>query len=154
MPNHITNVIRARKEILDSLASEEQEVDFNTVVPTPKNIFKNTNWNEENWGTKWNAYKANRVSDTEVRFQTANAHPIPVIDTLIYNYIDDEFEFLYADENIGYNCGHYRWNPIDEEFIILDPWYGKYCDESCDFATRLIYGISYKEYKEKLEIED
>lgn len=36
MPNHVTNELTASKKVLDSLASNDGPVDFNTVVPMPE----------------------------------------------------------------------------------------------------------------------
>jgi hypothetical protein len=41
MPNHVTNEIWARKEVLDSLAGPKSAMDFNTVVPMPQSLVGN-----------------------------------------------------------------------------------------------------------------
>lgn len=35
MPNHVTTILRAPAEVLDSLKGADAEVDFNTVIPFP-----------------------------------------------------------------------------------------------------------------------
>jgi hypothetical protein len=35
MPNHVTNIVEAPKEVLDSLEGENGDVDFNSIVPMP-----------------------------------------------------------------------------------------------------------------------
>ena len=54
MPNWIESfvIIVARKEILDEI--EEKKLSFNYFVPRPESEEENWyNWNNENWGTKW-----------------------------------------------------------------------------------------------------
>jgi hypothetical protein len=186
MPNHITNVIKANKHVLDFLRDgdtaaitagagtavavqdedERPEVDFNNVMPIPealKNLsaeyktfdtqeevdaynaeqrtaalvwpvaFRPSpdqvyaitdrqygelvhehgtaldwyNWNTQNWGTKWNAYSADRTGDTELRFDTAWAHPEPVIRALSKKFPDEVIVAQWADEDFGHNVGEY-----------------------------------------------
>lgn len=38
MPNHVTTIIRAPKDVLDFLRSEESQVDFNRLVPMPREL--------------------------------------------------------------------------------------------------------------------
>lgn len=77
MPNHVVNEIIARniqpsaaEAIKAVVLNGEGRIDFELLVPAPKNIwwgsvssnhekaFRNTHldWARENWGTKWNAY--------------------------------------------------------------------------------------------------
>lgn len=63
-------------------------------------------WSVKNWGTKWNAYEVT-ISNGAVTFETAWSHPEPVIEELSKKFPDDEIEIRYADEDIGYNLGHY-----------------------------------------------
>ncbi len=63
-------------------------------------------WNIANWGTKWNA--SDTFVDWDARqiiFRTAWAAPEPVMRTLQKAFPNAEFEWLYADEDIGYNTG-------------------------------------------------
>jgi hypothetical protein len=59
-------------------------------------------WNNNNWGTKWDAGEAsmNQVSPTEVRyfFETAWSPPIPVIATLSAQYPDLHIELQWEEE--------------------------------------------------------
>lgn len=66
-------------------------------------------WSCNNWGTKWNAYNQARMSDTAFSFDTAWAHPFPVMSELSkMMFRSIVFEVKYADEDIGANVGHYR----------------------------------------------
>jgi hypothetical protein len=40
-------------------------------------------WSNANWGTKWNAYEINRISDTVIKFQTAWSMPAKWFEKLI-----------------------------------------------------------------------
>ena len=76
MPNWTANNVlfvgkeKQLKTLKDMLKSDENDFDFNNIVPMPKNIFRgnlgreeeekygdNTwyRWSIDNWGTKWNA---------------------------------------------------------------------------------------------------
>lgn len=123
MPNHITNVITAPKHVIDRLMDDDGNVDFTRLIPEPSNIEKGGcsghhepgvvcwyTWSIENWGTKWNAYSTERTSDTEVRFDTAWSHPLPVIEALATAFPTESIEIKYADEDLGHNFGHYTVN--------------------------------------------
>jgi hypothetical protein len=66
-------------------------------------------WRNSNWGTKWNAYETQLTElDTysiNIEFQTAwNGVPI-IIQKLTEMFPNLTFEYDYADEDMGYNCG-------------------------------------------------
>lgn len=166
MPNHVTTVLVAPKEVLDSLRSDESEVDFNTVIPTPENTFQGGcdsrcphpgydhcwyTWNIDNWGTKWNAYSIERRSNDELRFNTAWAHPDPVIQALSEKFPDHEFSVEYADEDLGYNLGQYL---IQNGEIIQETEILPASDEALDFAARIKYGQSYGELRAEWDAEE
>lgn len=190
MPNHVTNELTARKHVLDSLKSNESELDFNTVVPMPeimksephmgvtqwaqiamgiinlKTLQQSTpdpvaaferhdygaaakrleqgnairamtegpfpiDWDDKdfemliqsmralkqhshaswyewaiaNWGTKWNAYQVNRISDTVIKFQTAWSMPATWLQKLIEKFPSETITIRWADEDFGNNAG-------------------------------------------------
>lgn len=120
MPNHITNIITAPAHVIDSIINGDGNVDFSLIIPEPAGIERGGcsghhepgvvcwyEWNIQNWGTKWNAYDTDVISDTEVRFDTAWSHPLPVIEELVKRFPEDNLEIKYADEDTGYNFGHY-----------------------------------------------
>lgn len=168
MPNHVTNVIKAPKHVLDSLKSGDSDVDFNTVIPMPDENdsrftadrtdygngmvgyslggYSPLDWARDNWGTKWNAYKIDRVSDTEVRFQTAWEHPDPVVEALTLKFPEDVFEIQYADEDLGGNLGEFS---VKNGIIISEREFEEYSDEAQDYAARLVWGKSYEELRKE-----
>jgi hypothetical protein len=64
------------------------------------------NWAWDNWGTKWNAYSFEE-QEGQMQFDTAWAHPLPVIEKLSTMFPNVEIECKYADEDLGYNLGSY-----------------------------------------------
>ena len=129
MPNHIINVITAPKHVIDALINDEGQVDFSRTIPEPENLERGGcdmravggihldtrevcwyEWNTRNWGTKWNAYSTDRISDTEVKFETAWSHPEKIIEALTEKFPTETIEVKYADEDLGYNFGHYTVN--------------------------------------------
>ena len=65
-------------------------------------------WSCNNWGTKWNSYNQARTSENSFSFDTAWAHPFPIMSELSKMFRSIVFEIKYADEDIGANVGHYR----------------------------------------------
>lgn len=139
MPNWVTNRIEAPKYIIDELMSVDENgndfFDFNTIIPMPSNIFQGDlgqkerelygsdnwyDWSSENWGTKWNASDSSRESDIVLTFNTAWAHPFPIINKISRMYPDNEFLIAYADEDMGYNLDVYtvkNGEPIKESSV-------------------------------------
>lgn len=137
MPNHVTHIAEFFGEekdvnfLLDILKTDENDngeqwtrhIDFNNIIPQPKSLFRGDigrkeeeetrgwnwyDWNLENWGTKWNAYSTERDGNT-ITFNTAWASPTPVIEKLHKVCVKYHVvcEVTYADEDSGYNTGHY-----------------------------------------------
>jgi hypothetical protein len=63
-------------------------------------------WSSANWGTKWNAYEA-LIENGAVKFDTAWATPLPVIEKLSKMFPDEEIHVRYADEDYGSNYGEF-----------------------------------------------
>lgn len=128
MPNWTENNLTIKsktKRHLDTLInrvkSEENEFDFDKIVPMPKNIFRGNlgskerekynennwyDWSIKNWGTKWNSVDVHveRISDTEVEyfFLTAWCPPMEIYLALLNNFNkfgNHEFEWICLDED-------------------------------------------------------
>lgn len=169
LPNHVTNILISDPAVLDAmtrLQDGERVVDFNLIIPTPddgdplitstKHVYKNgmvgyssdgkspMDFAVERWGTKWNAY-SQVVDDRENRleFDTAWAHPFPVIDKLSRMFPSEPIKVQFADEDLGSNLG---------EYVILD---GKIIEDTTptdeedriNFATLVRYEMSYAEWE-------
>ena len=132
MPNWVKNQVYARHKTAELIAAFkgkdangiECEVTFNAIIPTPKNVYQGdiganspaNNWyvfNNKYWGTKWDACDGIDCGD-HVEFNTAWSTPEPVIKKLA-NMLNDTIICIYADEDIGSNCGAYVYFPDEEE---------------------------------------
>ena len=82
-------------------------------------------WSIKNWGTKWNAYdsSASMISDTSavVWFDTAWSGVPDIIQKLIEMFPNITFEYQFADEDMGYNCGSGYSDDGEFYFNMLEP---------------------------------
>lgn len=64
-------------------------------------------WCNQNWGTKWNAYDCAPYSpgSSEISFNTAWSGIPKLLTLLSQRFPMIEFEYAWADENVGYNVG-------------------------------------------------
>lgn len=63
-------------------------------------------FNRKVWGTKWNACEPQHDAEAGVaQFDTAWSCPEPVLTILSKRFPDEEIKVIYADEDIGSNCG-------------------------------------------------
>ena len=172
MPNWIRNIVIAHTKTAELLAAfkgtnahgEEEEVTFNKIVPTPPEVdqgdvqFGNEkplnwyDWNCEHWGTKWDACHG-EVYSRFVEFDTAWSTPEPVIKALA-KMIDDPVICVYADEDIGSNCGAYVCFPngdVDEispETMFAEAVWGNGSGMDEIAANLLEYHVSDHDYEE------
>jgi len=65
-------------------------------------------WAVNNWGTKWNAYDVNPMSENQIQFSTAWSTPTILMERLSMINPDVEIEVSYADEDTGSNVGMYK----------------------------------------------
>ena len=95
-------------------------MDFNNITPMPKWVYQGNlgsaeelkygkencwfEWCRKNWGTKWNAFRSSE-SDNVIEFETAWNGVPELISKLGVIFPDVIFEYLFADEDIGYNVG-------------------------------------------------
>lgn len=142
-------------------------IDFAMLVPQPKNIETGGctgehpegvvcwyNWNIANWGTKWNGYhlELERGDETvTLRFDTAWAHPFPIVEALSKQMPEAELTVAYADEDLGYNLGSYTISDGEPTWT-TDVVEGT--RQALDFAARLKYGLSYAELTAEWDDED
>ena len=67
-------------------------------------------WCRKHWGCKWNATDTVIIDDDTVEFETAWSAPDGVIMEMADRFAATGFEWLYADEDAGSNCGWYSAN--------------------------------------------
>lgn len=82
-------------------------------------------WNNKNWGTKWNALEPNDVelqdNELTILFNTAWNPPVPVMEELIRKYEDSdeykdiEIDYFYYEPGVGF-IGD-RYNEYDSDDI-------------------------------------
>lgn len=112
--------------------------DFSKVIPPPENLFKESlsskkieelnrkgipnqyDWQTKNWGTKWNSYSHNRVSEFVFEFETAWSSVRLIVQEIANNFPKVHIDYKYSDEDTGYNCGHIQYKNlwVKEEEII------------------------------------
>jgi hypothetical protein len=63
-------------------------------------------WSRKNWGTKWNALEPSIVSENCIEFDTAWNGVVELMEKLSTVFPESTFEYKYADEDTGCNCGH------------------------------------------------
>lgn len=126
--------IEKKFEILDFIIDKKCRVDFNILIPQPLNIwlgncgaleeriFKQTwyNWNQANWGTKWNAYNTRHIMYSrgvlELTFDTAWTPPYPWLAALI-NKLKTSFNHYYSLESDKVFIGKFSYKKEDEDTI-------------------------------------
>jgi hypothetical protein len=157
MPNHVTNIIEfdsSKAEEIFGAVCPAGEFDFNILIPQPAHIYKgNTSsedeqdfpvnwhsWNNQNWGTKWNAYSCSIAivnGKAFIKFQTAWSPPYPVISAFAnkfqvpftHRYMDEAHNF-WGVENWGtderftsepfHRLSKFRDRPEDEMILALE----------------------------------
>lgn len=96
-------------------------------------------WRNQHWGTKWNSYGygeakvAYQEGDT-MNFLTAWSAPHPVMEKLAEMFPDVELEHEWADEDIGHNCGRYRY----QNGVRIEEWFPETEREAIDLGCELM----------------
>jgi len=107
----IKNAIEAIEEGKETITFNVSDAVSNGVLAEMIANFGTSSWYDwsiTNWGTKWNSYDVYWHSDNSVvEIQTAWSTPEPVIVALSQKFPEAKFACLYADEDIGSNCGVY-----------------------------------------------
>lgn len=108
---------------LENLVASVEEIKatnpkrYETMIANGKQYLRNiadygcTTWYEwriEHWETKWNAYEASMVNDNTIEFLTAWCGVPGLMKKLATKFPDVEFEYIFADEDLGFNVGSYR----------------------------------------------
>lgn len=171
MPNHVTNIltfvgdkdeIKAMHEAVKNKKYGLGTIDFNKIIPMPRNIFRGNlgvkerrkfgknnwyDWSVDNWGTKWNAYgydgtEYGSYMQGTMSFLTAWAAPHPVIRKLSTLYPELEITHEWANEDYGSDCGRivYRGGEQYEEY------YPEYVEDILDFVSN-IFGVEKEELR-------
>jgi hypothetical protein len=104
MPNWCENELTVQGEsaivnaFLEAMRGEATEIDFDKIIPQPEVIKGGGegwyDWRNTHWGTKWNACDSLTMSDQSadtkrkvtIRFDTAWAPPLPVVEKIVQTY--------------------------------------------------------------------
>lgn len=102
------NAIRAMTE--GPFPKDFSDKDFEALIASMRALkeYGHASWYEwaiANWGTKWNAYKVVRVSNTVVKFQTAWSMPAKWLQKLVEKFPNETISIRWADEDFGNNVG-------------------------------------------------
>jgi hypothetical protein len=95
-------------------------------------------WSIANWGTKWNAYNTKKTAAGEIWFDTAWACVYPLVRKLSKMFPDAVFDYTFADEDTGSNCGHIVIRNGGEEKRLI-PEYGS--KEAYEIAFEMWPGL-------------
>ena len=115
MAKYVRNLVKMEGIAREPLFGEENEkriFDFNILVPMPREMNKFDKWyywRYEHWGTKWNSKELLVLDDDTIAFNTAWSNPEPIIYELARRYPDRTIDHWWADEDMGTNTGHRRW---------------------------------------------
>jgi hypothetical protein len=134
MPNWVRNKLfihgdsdKVKQCTLD-ISSDNEHICFEKILPRPKDIGDDWyDWSIDNWGTKWDVSESYEDENGFICFDTAWSTPASLILHLSDKYTDLSFEVLYADEDLGSNCGRYVFKNGDE--LEFEPYDIK---EACD----------------------
>jgi hypothetical protein len=88
--------------------NDEQFEQFVQMLRNKRQIgyFHSLDFARDEWGTKWNACNQADCTDSEMlEFETAWSCPEPVYKALSAKHPDVEITVVFADEDIGSNCG-------------------------------------------------
>lgn len=117
------------QEKIDNM-SEKEKADLLNVGERYYNTFKTYgylnwyDWSLGNWGTKWNAYESCMNEPTETTatlyFQTAWSGVPMLVSMLVEKFPNLGFQYKFADEDRGYNCGIGQGNNGEFEFDYLE----------------------------------
>ena len=121
MPNHVTNILTISGEeayvanVMKAIRgnNDNELIDFMVADPMPKELLDGDGWygwRSMHWGTKWNAYDSESISENEIQFLTAWSTPEEAIKKFSSMFPEASFRVVYADEDIGYNCGEYTYD--------------------------------------------
>lgn len=96
-------------------------------------------WCNQHWGTKWNSYgygeaKVDYQEGDALNFLTAWSALHPVMEKLAEMFPNVEIEHEWADEDIGHNCGRYRY----QNGVRIEEWFPETEREAIDLGCELM----------------
>lgn len=160
MPNNVTNRIEFHgnkeniKKVLELIKGENEEIDFNKIIPTPDYIYQGNlgqqerelygknnwyDWNCKYWGTKWNAYWSHLEDDNIIIFDTAWSSPIPIFNALAHLCGEHQVWFTgeWADEDRGSNTGTFKSGCEGDEYWFDYDYTENFSNEAYEIYVKL-----------------
>lgn len=110
--NPLLALLEARSRMDDQEVSESERPQFEKAC----RAFEETgyiywyDWQNDKWGTKWNAYSCEKLSDAEFTFETAWSGVPDIIMEISRRFPKVKILYNYSDEDTGYNCGQYEFS--------------------------------------------
>ena len=119
-------------------------------------------WSRHNWGTKWNSYDLEILSDDSVMFNTAWSTPTGIWHEIAKQFPDLEITVTYADEDCGYNCGIItikdgevsEYAPIGGSDEAMELYFQTHPDMEDEFIYKEGKGWVYKDDEDEEEYEE
>jgi hypothetical protein len=102
--------IRSRKESSIKKLSDSSFAQFVGMLVNYRSCgyLHNMDFNRKVWGTKWNACESDvNLDEGKASFNTAWSCPIPVLEAISKRFPNDKIDVVFADEDIGSNCGKF-----------------------------------------------
>lgn len=119
--------LKSAKQVRDYLLKTLSQQDLDEGRAAINNIKKHGHkdwysWSNAKWGTKWNAYDQMVIEFGTIQFDTAWSTPFPVMQALAQKFPNLCFEVKFADEDLGSNCGAYKFEngQLTGEYIPKD----------------------------------
>lgn len=118
-------------------------IDFNKVISKPQGILNHTQnreWERKNWGASGNADVESAILGdfTNLLAFETRWSPVPrVITQLAFMYPSLEFEYLYADEVLGSNIGHYHFKGHGVYNLLVKNGIDEHGFSGFEFASKL-----------------
>ena len=152
MANSVINEVRMTgdgdriKELLHTVKKDSTgpgSMDFNKIKPMPNHL-RGTNegeeWERENWQSKWNAnndWATFHDSIDFLIFETPWVGVPGLIMQLAFQFPDIEFEYKFADEELGKNIGHYKFIGNGVFDLLAKEGIKEHTEEGIKFAARM-----------------
>lgn len=155
MANSVINEVRIisdgdrTKELLHAVKKDSLgpgSMDFNKIKPMPNHLVganEGEEWAVENWQSKWNAdneWATIHDSIDFLIFETPRVGVPGLIMQLALQFPDVEFEYMFADEELGKNIGHYKFIGNSVLDLLAKAGIKEYTEEGIKFAARM-WGI-------------
>ncbi len=120
MPNHVKNKLEftGNSEVIELIFKKYSSLkldgtsyfpDFMKIIPMPKDTRDCINWACNTWGSKWNSYDTEKVSENIFVFHTAWSGVPSIVEEISKKFPKIKIVYEWSDEDIGSNCARYTF---------------------------------------------